>query len=261
VLELTISIWLVVGLACFLTGLSKGGLGGSLGAVITPLLSLVMPVEIAIGLFLPFLMVGDVFTMAAHWRRWDWKLARRLLAGALVGVGLGTIFIAQVSPVGLRHTLGVFILLFALYRLFEPYLLKKLHNQSSSPGEGKPVSRFDPYLWLGLLAGLLAGFTSTIASAGSPPVIIYLLMLNLPPATFVATSALFFTIINWVKIPSYFSAGILHLDLTLRLAWLLPLIPSGVWVGKHLVHRINRSAFERLVVGFLLISSFLLLFR
>jgi uncharacterized membrane protein YfcA len=136
-----------------------------------------------------------------------------------------------------------------------------LHNQSSSPGEGKPVSRFDPYLWLGLLAGLLAGFTSTIASAGSPPVIIYLLMLNLPPATFVATSALFFTIINWVKIPSYFSAGILHLDLTLRLAWLLPLIPSGVWVGKHLVHRINRSAFERLVVGFLLISSFLLLFR
>ena len=259
-LEITLPVLLVVALACFLTGLSKGGLGGAMGALITPMLSLVMPINLAIGLFLPFLMVADVFAVGVHWRRWDWKLARLLLAGALVGVGLGTLFITRVSPAVLRRTLGVLILLFALYRLVEPYVLKKLRRSDASLSV-KPLSRFGLYFWLGLLAGVLAGFASTIASAGGPPVAIYLLMLNLPPVTFVATVAIFITILNWIKVPYYLSAGILRLDLALQMAWLVPLVPLGAWIGKRLVQRINRSVFERLVIGLLLASSFLLLFR
>lgn len=237
----------MIALACLLTGLSKGGLGGTLGALITPLLALVMPLSLAIGLILPILMVGDVFAVAAHWKRWEWRVVWVLLAGAMVGVGLGTVFIAGVSPQVLRRTLGVLVLLFAAYRLLETRLKKDLHNQP--PG------------WVGLLVGAAAGFASTIASAGGPPVAIYLLMLNMAPTAVVATTALFFTILNWVKVPYYLTAGILHLDLSFQLAWLLPLVPLGVWAGKHLVTRIDRQVFERLVLALLLVSGVLLLFR
>jgi uncharacterized membrane protein YfcA len=238
---------LVMALACFLTGLSKGGLGGMMGALITPMMALVMPVGLAIGLVLPVLMVGDVFAVAAHWRRWDWRVVGILLAGALIGVGLGTMFIASVSPTALRRVLGVLILAFALYRLLEKRLYERLHFQS------RP--------WHGVLAGVAAGFASAIASAGGPPTAIYLLSLNLSPAVFVATSALFFTVINWVKVPYYLSAGILRLDLSWQFAWLLPLTPLGVWMGKRLVQRIDRLWFERLVIVLLLLSSWMLLFR
>ncbi|MBN2549273.1 MAG: sulfite exporter TauE/SafE family protein [Anaerolineales bacterium] len=246
-IDITPPILGMIALACLLTGLSKGGLGGTLGALITPLLALVMPLSLAIGLILPILMVGDVFAVAAHWKRWEWRVVWVLLAGALVGVGLGTVFIAGVSPQVLRRTLGALVLLFAIYRLLETRLKKDLHSQP--PG------------WVGILAGAVAGFTSTIASAGGPPVAVYLLMLNMAPTTFVATTALFFTILNWIKVPYYLSAGILKLDLSLQLAWLLPLVPLGVWAGKRLVTHINRLIFERLVLALLLISAFLLLFR
>lgn len=246
-IEITLQVVLAMALANFLTGLSKGGLGGTMGALITPMLALVMPINLAIGLVLPVLMVGDVFAVAAHWRRWDWRVVGVLLAGALLGVGSGTIFIASVSPTVLRRTLGGLILLFGLYRLGEVRLRQGL--------------RYQPRIWHGLLAGVAAGFASTIASAGGPPVAIYLLMLNMSPAVFVATTALFFTILNWVKVPYYLSAGILRLDLTWQLAWLLPLVPLGVWLGKRLVQHINRVTFERLVIGLLLLSSLFLLFR
>ena len=42
--------YLVVGLAAFLVGLAKGGLGGLLGSMATPLVALVVPAEVAIGL-------------------------------------------------------------------------------------------------------------------------------------------------------------------------------------------------------------------
>ncbi len=41
-----------------LIGLSKGGLGGTLGALVTPLMALAMPADQVIGLLLPILHPG-----------------------------------------------------------------------------------------------------------------------------------------------------------------------------------------------------------
>ncbi len=238
---------IVVALACLMSGFSKGGLGGTLGALTTPMMALVMPIDLAIGILLPILIVADIFSLATHWRRWDWRIARLLLLGGLCGIGVGTIFISQVSAEQLRRTLGVLVLTFGMVRLLESRLIKSMHYQ--------------PRTWHGLLVGGIAGFASTIASAGGPPVVMYLMMLNLPPAIFVATSVLTFSILNWVKVPYYLTAGILRLDLTLQLAWLLPLVPAGVWLGRRLVQRINRVVFERLILSLLLLSGLILIFR
>ena len=233
--------YLVAAFVALLTGFSKGGLGGTAGALATPLMALVLPVEQVIGLMLPLLMATDIFAVASHWKRWDGRLIGWMLPGAVVGVTLGTYFITQAPTEWLRTVLGGIVLIFAVYKLLEARLFRDVAYQ---PRDGH-----------GILAGTVAGFASALAHTGGPPVSIYLLLRRVPTRTFNATSALFFAILNWVKVPYYFYAGLFDFEQMRSLLWLLPLLPLGVWGGKWLAERISRAAFERVIVGLLVVTA------
>lgn len=236
----------VIALGAFLIGLSKGGLGGTLGALITPLLSLVMPIDQAIGIALPILIVGDLFALAAHWGNWDRRLIWLLLPGALIGITLGTFVLTNISPLILKRSLAVIIFIFIIYKLFEGQMIGRLHYRA--------------HRWHGWLAGSVAGFASTLAHAGGPPVIIYLLLQDVTPIVFVATSILFFAVTNWIKVPYYYQAGLLNLQALLQIVWLAPLVPLGVWVGRRLAQKSDQLVFDRIILALLGITGIFLLF-
>ena len=168
-------------------------------------MALVIPVDQAIGLLLPIFMLGDVFALAAHWRRWNSSLIWLLLPGGLVGITLGTFVLTSISAVLLQHLLGIFVFVFIGYRLLESRILKAFQYRAQN--------------WHGWVAGGMAGFTSTLAHAGGPPIAIYLLMQSIPPAIFVATSVLFFAVINWIKVPYYYQAGLFDFPALVRLGF------------------------------------------
>jgi uncharacterized membrane protein YfcA len=237
--------YLVVIAVALLIGLSKGGLGGILGTLATPLMVLVVPADQAIGLILPILMVADIFAVLLHWRGWDNKLILLLLPGAVVGVTIGTLFITNAPTDLLRKGLGVIVLLFALYKLFEARILGAL-----------------PYVsrrWHGLLAGTVAGFSSALAHTGGPPVSIYLLLQRVTPAVFIGTSALFFGLLNWIKVPYYVYAGLLTWPRVQQIAWVLPLVPLFVWLGRWLSRQVDPATFERIIVWLLALSGVMLI--
>lgn len=236
-----------VALSAFLTGVSKAGLGGNMGVLITPIMALVIPADQAVGLLLPIFILGDTFALMAHWRRWNGRLVVWLIPAGLVGVTLGSFVLTNISPVALQRLLGVFVFIFIVYRLAEKAVLKRLQYQARG--------------WHGWVAGGLAGFTSALAHAGGPPVAIYLLLQDLAPQVFVATSVLFFAVINWIKVPYYYGAGLLDFAGKLELLWVAPLVPLGVWVGKRLAQRVERRVFERIILVLLGISGVLLLTR
>jgi uncharacterized membrane protein YfcA len=235
------------GVVAFMIGLSKGGLGGTLGALAVPLLSLIMPTAQANGLALPTQMLADVFAVWFHWKKWDGKLALLLLPGAIAGVTIGTFFIINVSPSVLKRGLGVIVLLFVLYKLFEKQILGKM--------------KYKPQAWHGLLTGIVAGFSSALAQIGGPPVTIYLLMQDITPRVFIATSALFFFILNWIKVPYYIYAHILSWQNIVQIIWLLPVVPVGVWVGKWLADKLNKETFEYVIIALLALTAILLIVR
>lgn len=237
----------VVALAAFLTGISKGGLGGTIGVLITPMVALVIPVDQAIGLLLPVYMLGDVFAVAAHWRRWNGRLIGLLIPGGLLGITLGTFVLTNISAEFLQRLLGIFVFLFVGYKLVESKILKSLQYQSHN--------------WHGWVAGGVAGFTSALAHAGGPPIVIYLLMQNITPAVFVATSVLFFTVVNWIKVPYYYQAGLFDFAILAQVVWLAPLVPLGVWLGKRMAMRVDRTRYERIMLVLLAITGVLLLTR
>ncbi|WP_410965290.1 hypothetical protein, partial [Salmonella sp. SAL04286] len=80
---------------------------------------------------------------------------------------------------------------------------------------------------------------STVANAGGAIVSVYFLMEHLSPVGFMGTSALFFLLINSMKIPGFLLAGLLRPQVFLQILWALPLIPFGVWSGRWLVRRWN----------------------
>ena len=242
----TTLFYLMTALVALIIGLSKGGLGGMPGALATPLMALVMPADQAIGLLLPILMLADVFAVALHWRRWNGRLVWLLIPGAVVGVTIGTYFITNAPTRTLQIALGVIVLLFAVYKIFEKRILGLFHYQ--------------PRDWHGMVAGTITGFSSALAHTGGPPVSVYLLMQDIPPGVFNATAAIFFLILNWIKVPYYWYAGLFNFQLLWQVAWILPLVPLGVWLGKQFSNKVNKETFDQVMVALLVIASILLIF-
>ncbi len=231
--------------AVLMIGMGKGGLGVAFAALATPLLAMILPVDTVLALVLVAQMTADVFAVGAHWKRWDHRLVMLLIPGALVGVAIGAFFITSVSAQALRTTLAVVILLFTAYKIFERRLLRG--------------AAYRPRPWHSALAGGISGFTSAVANNGGPPVTIYLLLRGLPPRTFIGTTALFFLILNYIKVPFYLYAGMFDWALLRSALPLLALAPIGVWIGRAFVLRVNKEMYERVILLFLVISALLVL--
>ena len=78
--------------AVMLAGISKGGFGSGASFVAAPLMALVLPPEMALGVLMPLLLLIDAVTLKPYWRRWDRRHSRLLLIGAGPGVILGIVF-------------------------------------------------------------------------------------------------------------------------------------------------------------------------
>jgi uncharacterized membrane protein YfcA len=120
---------------------------------------------------------------------------------------------------------------------------------------------YSPRPWHSYLAGFVAGVTSAIANVGGPPMSAFLLLQRLEPVVFVGTMTLFFTIVNLIKLPIFFQGNIIDMDLLLSVAWAVPLIPVGVWVGRWAIGKVNRVWFERAMMLLVLAASLLLIFK
>jgi hypothetical protein len=239
---------LIVALVSLFIGLSKGGLGGPmLIPLLTPLLSQIMPAPQAVGTALPLLIVGDMFALRMYWRKWDMRQIKQLLPMAIVGVIAGTIVLAILTirpdDTLLRRIIGLFGLFVVVYKL---------------TSERLKMIRLNTHRWHGYLAGVASGFGSALANVGAPPFTAYMLMQEVSPESFIGTSTLYFAIVNVVKLPAVIRLGLVDLQAIQQLAWVLFLIPVGVWLGRWLVLRINQKAFEWSVLILLVWVSVLL---
>ena len=238
--------YLIIALVGLIIGLVKGGIGGPIaGALILPMLSQTMSVPAAVGISLPLLMVGDAFAMRFYWREWDVALLKQMLPAAIVGIVMGTLLLVSLSDQVLRYVLGIFTLGMIAYKLLSDSL------QSVA---------YTPRPWHGYLAGWASGLTSALANLGGPPITTYLLLQKLQPVAFVGTLTLFFTVVNALKLPGFLLAEIIDLPQLLRIAWVMLIIPLGVWFGRRIIDRFPRVWFERFTMVLLFFAALLLFF-
>ena len=99
----------------------------------------------------------------------------------------------------------------------------------------------------GALLGVAAGFTSQVAHAGTPPFQMWVLPKGLAPPVLIGTTAIFFGVINWLKVPAYFALGQFTHENLLTSAVLAPLAIAATFAGVWLVRRVNAEKFYTLI--------------
>lgn len=214
--------------AVLILGLAKGGLAG-IGMLAVPLMALaVSPVEAA-TIVLPILLVQDVVSVWVFRKSWNGRSLAILLPGAAVGIGIGYLLAARVSATAVEFAVGCTSVAFGVQQLW-----KSRH----APLEG--TSARD---WVGVVCGVAAGFTSQIAHAGGPPFQIYMLPKRLPRDEFIGTSAVFFAIVNWLKVPAYFALGQFTAVNLMTAAVLLPLAILATVLGVYVIRRVSGPKF------------------
>lgn len=239
---------LIFALAAMFVGLSKGGLGGPVLVTLTaPLLSLVLPLQQAVGIVLPLLIFADMIALRIYWRTWDITLVRRMLPLGVVGTLVGTVLLAVLPNNSLAKIVGLASLIAVVYKVLSPRLQRL---------------RYEPRNWHAPVAGAIAGLTSALANAGAPPFTAYMLLQpNMTPQVFLGTTTLFFAVVNLVKVPGFLLSNALDLHLLAQVAWMMLLIPIGVFLGRQAVLHMNPRFFERLILGTLFVMSVYLLVR
>ena len=240
-----IYVTVVIAILGLMIGFSKGGFGG-LGALLTPILALVLPVASAVGVLLPMLMVGDVFAVYMYWKEWDFDLIKRMMPAGIIGALAGTFLLSWLSPNGLRIVLGIFVLVLVAYKFLSDRI---------------QAMRYEPKPWHAPAAGLLSGIASGMFNYGGPAVSSYLLLQKLQARPFIATTAIYFALLNLIKVPGFLYTGVLNVPLLFSLWWVFPFIPIGIWVARIMLTRLSPSAFEWTIIVLLIFSSLWLLWQ
>lgn len=222
-----------------LAGMAKGGLGPGIVAISVPVLSFVMDPVQAAAIMLPILCIMDIFAVWQFRRQASAYHLAILLPAGVAGIICASLLMGHLPPDALRTVIGTIVIWFCLDYWFRGDL-----------GRKKKSGKLSGYLW-----GTVAGFTSTQIHAGGAPVSIYLLPQKLDKVVLVGTMAVFFTVMNYLKLIPYTLMGVLNLENLLTSIVLMPLAPVGVKLGHLALKRVEQKTVYRFLYIVLFLSG------
>ena len=186
---------------------------------------------------------GNVFKIFLFRQHLNWKIIARLALPALVFTALGAALIEYTSVSWLQTALGVFLVAFAVFKLF------------FKEGDWTPP-RFAGQA-LSALSGFLTGFVGTGGAVRG----VALSSLNLSKDSFVAVSATIDIGGDFLRAGIYIANGYMDWRQWFYLPLLLLAALAGARLGKLLLGRINQAQFEKVVASFIFISGLLMIFK
>lgn len=237
--------WALAIVAALIVGVSKSGLGG-LGVLAVVLFAVIMPAKQATGTVLPLLCFGDVVASTTYGRHAKWVHLRRLFPWTAVGVVIGWLVFDRIDDRQAQALIGGVVIGLVTMQLVR----RKLSGHETEHGA-----------WFAPTIGVLAGFTTLVANAAGPLMVVYMLAMQLPKLDWVGTSAVFFLLINLFKVPFMVNLGLIHGTSVAFNLWLAPTVIAGAWFGRRLVLRIDQRAFETIALLLSAIAGLNLLYK
>jgi hypothetical protein len=240
--------WAVLILGAFMIGLSKTGIVG-LGTFAVAIFALALPARESAGVVLLLLIAADVVAITAYRRHVIWSHLIRLFPWATIGIVLGFLAVGRIDDTQVRRLIGVILVALVVLQMW-----RQRQARRDPDAQHVPES-----LWFAATVGIIAGFTTMVANAAGPIMILYLLAMRLPKMEFLGTAAWYFFLLNCFKVPFSYNLGLINLSslgIDLRLA---PVAVAGALSGRALIPYINQSLFELLAVVFTLLAALRLL--
>ncbi len=236
---------LILGAAAMAAGgVLKGAIGAGAPIIAVPLLALLYDVPFAVAVFLLPNILGNI------WQGWQYRahfLSRRFLwrfAGlGAVGVFLGSLVLVWLPGEALLAGLAGFVFLYIGLRLARPdwVLSRELGEKLSG------------------IAGLMGGFMQGAGGVSAPVSVTFLNAMRLERVEFIATIAVFFTVLGVIQLPTLWALGVFTPERALiSLAAVVPLfgaMPLGAWLAQ----RFSRQVFDRAILILLAVIAIRLL--
>jgi uncharacterized protein len=232
-----ISINVVIGICAIalLSGTARGFSGFGAALIFMPLASSMAAPRLVAALLLVIDFVAAAPLAPNAWKHADRKATAVMVAGAFVGVPIGTWFLSRLDPVTTRWIISGFVVAL-LILLLSGWRYRGKDYYAASVG-----------------IGALSGFCSGLAQTGGPPIVGYWLGRPINSAVARANILLFFAASDVSSVVSYAFAGLITSD-ALRLSCLVgPVYAVGVWLGSSLFGRASEALFR--VICYALIAA------
>ena len=245
-MDLTTWQWTLLALGAFCTGLSKTGFAG-LGILTVALFANALPPLRSTGALLPLLLCADIFGVAFFRKHADVAYLWKLCPWVLPGIGLGYLALGRVNDSEVKRMIGAILLALVL-----------LHLWRKRQGDDL-AARVPHSWWFAGLIGVLAGFTTMVANAAGPIMVLYFLAAGLPKLNLVGTGAWFFLLTNAIKVPFSQRLGLITGPSLEMDAWLLlPMLP-GALLGPVILRKLDQATFEGIMLALTALASLRLL--
>lgn len=238
--------WTLLAIGAVIAGFSKTGIPGT-SILFVALFANVLPAKEATGVVLPLLIFADLFSAVVYRKHLAWRRVGSLLPWAVGGVVLGWLALRWIDNAAAARVIGAIIAAMLVLHLW------RQRTQSEEDLRRVPAA-------LGPAAGVLAGFTTTVANAAGPVMVLYLLAMRLPKLEFLGTSAAFFLAINWIKVPFMVQLGLINPESLALNLWLLPAVAAGALIGRRVAQTVNQRAFETVALALTALAAAKLLF-
>jgi uncharacterized membrane protein YfcA len=224
--DVSINVAVAICAIAFVSGTARGFSGFGSALIFMPLASSFAAPRLVAALLLIIDFVAAAPLIPNAWKHADRKATAVMVAGALIGVPIGTYFLSRLEPVTTRWIISGFV--FALLLLL----------LSGWRYRGKD----HPALSVGI--GGLSGFCSGLAQTGGPPIVGY--WLGRPVASVIARAniLLFFGASDFFSLVSYSLTGLITADAMLFSLLVGPVYGIGVWCGAQLFGHASERIFR-----------------
>ena len=230
-------IFLVV--AVFI-GMSKTGIHGA-GMVAVPMLAIVFGGQLSSGVLLPILCLADVMGVSYYHRHASWYHLKKLFPWAALGTVLGTVVGGAIDDETFKLVMAVIIGVSVIIMIW----LERGRKEA-----------VPDYKWFASLTGIAGGFTSMIGNLANSVVAIYFLTMRLPKNAFIGTTAWFFLVINWFKVPFHiFSWKTITWNTFLLDLVTLPFIAVGAFLGIVIVRHMRDRTYRWFIIAMTLVAA------
>jgi len=243
--------WAVLAAGAALVGLSKSGIPG-IGILAVAVFQWVIPPKEATGLVLPLLIVGDIAAVATYREHTQWRHVLRLFPWTAAGVVLGFLVFRRIDDRAASVLIGAILLAMLGLHLWRKWRAGAERLEHGIEAHGA---------WFAPLIGIGAGFTTLIANAAGPLMVLYLLAMGLPKMKFLGTNAVFFFALNLFKVPFMAQAGAITMPSLEVNLWLAPAVLAGSWLGRVVAGRVSQRLFEGIALALTLVSAVHMILR
>lgn len=238
---------LIVAFAVAACSIIKNGAAIGSGVILVPVLALVFPPKIALGLGAPIMLASDIVGLWNYWGEWRGHVrdVLRLIGMGFFGILLGAYFV-HIVPVDIfKKGIGLFAIIFSTYQFLKD--IKLIPVKRCTEGGIPHKNTNDWKAWVPI--GFLGGITTVTAHAGGMVWSTYFVGRHLEKRVLVSSLILLFSMSDLMKVIAFMNLGILTMESNLIVLCMIPLVVVASNFGNMLNKRIQPVHFRRVILA------------